>query len=945
MLEVRTRPPHMQLMTYREVTIHQGGQVHLECKADGVPAPLLSWVLPNRSNLTSTVTSSNRISMDTNGTLHISVTLPTDRGVYRCVASNSTGEASASVRLHVSSLPPVIQQPREEHLLFAVGWPVYAHCSARGAPTPILRWRIPDGTLVRPSQFLDGNLFVLPNGTLHIRNFGSKDAGSYECTASNAVGTSRRTVRVEVEDGEAKDKNTSNSSFNKARTSIIPSQPSDAFSPTKFSSVNPSDRFRNLSISPSPLNSSSNSSLKINKTVKAYPLHFSDIKKANPFSVFSPSTVPTNNTKVSPSVNNTRVTSSFPAEIKTSAVLQRRPVSPFTKARIVSTSPSISTVNYGGTLNLNCSVTGHPTPTIIWRTPTRKLVDMHYSFDQRLKVHPDGTLSVQTVTEKDSGDYLCITRNKVADDFRILRVSVATKPPKIEPKQPVNQMVSFGKPLKVDCQAYGLPHPNVRWKLPNGTTVSSVLFEEDRRGRRQQLTVFDNGTLLVPAVGVGEEGEYMCYAENQAGQDTMKVIVKAIKRTPPSSTDDRSQYFIKVQQGETATIPCQIKGDPAPTITWISPDLLVIPRSVESILYSERIVVVSNGTLEVRSAQRTDSGNYTCRASNSVGMQSMVVSLEVETSSHRNIGQVEKGLGWSVKRPDSNHGTITARTIKFGSNAVIASKVRNNNSYSDNSEIRNIVPNSNVNSVFSGSNPTLRSYSQHGFKSPMQGFKTQQGSAGIRVGANEAQNTGIKIDSTALNRKTPRIHSRTGNLEHSQSTGRGESAERNPEMNSNEVIAGKKSNDVNTSSDNSRLTGISTNGQSIRISLSSTGAGTSTLRGYVFSRNSHSGGTSDNRRNNVSSSGNLDTAQGGGTTTKQRAAKGQTVTLPCPYKGHSPLRLAWLLPGNGMLPAPYYGSRITVHRNGSLEFRDVRVSDGGTLICIAKTERGDTLMR
>ncbi|KAK5623994.1 hypothetical protein CRENBAI_021884 [Crenichthys baileyi] len=449
MLEVRTRPPHMQLMTYREVTIHQGGQVHLECKADGVPAPLLSWVLPNRSTLTSTVTSSNRISMDTNGTLHISVTLPTDRGVYRCVASNSAGKATASVRLHVSLLPPVIQQPREEHLLFAVGWPVYAHCTARGAPTPTLRWRIPDGTLVRPSQFLHGNLFVLPNGTLHIRNVGSKEAGSYECTASNAVGTSWRTVRVEVQDGEAKDKKTSNSSsFNKARTSVIPSQPSDAFSPTKFSSVNPSDRFRNLSISPSPFNSSSNSSLKINKTVKAYPLHFYDIKKANPFSVFSPSTVPTNNTKVSPSVNNTRVTSSFLAELKTSAVLQPQPVSPFTKARIVSTSPSISTVNYGGTLNLNCSVTGHPTPTIIWRTPSRKLVDMHYSFDQRLKVRPNGTLSVQTVTEKDSGDYLCITRNKVADDFRILRVSVATKPPKIEPKQPVNQMVSFGKPLK-----------------------------------------------------------------------------------------------------------------------------------------------------------------------------------------------------------------------------------------------------------------------------------------------------------------------------------------------------------------------------------------------------------------------------------------------------------------------------------------------------------------
>uniref|UniRef100_A0AAX7SV30 Ig-like domain-containing protein n=1 Tax=Astatotilapia calliptera TaxID=8154 RepID=A0AAX7SV30_ASTCA len=173
-----------------EATIHQGGEVHLECQADGVPAPLLSWVLPDRSVMTSAGPSTSRI-----------ITLPSDRGVYRCVASNSAGAASTSVRVHVSSLPPVIQQPREEHLLLSPGRPVYAHCSARGAPPPTLRWRIPDGTLVRPSQFLHGNLFVLTNGTLHIRKVGPKDSGSYECTASNAVGTDKRTVKLKIEGG------------------------------------------------------------------------------------------------------------------------------------------------------------------------------------------------------------------------------------------------------------------------------------------------------------------------------------------------------------------------------------------------------------------------------------------------------------------------------------------------------------------------------------------------------------------------------------------------------------------------------------------------------------------------------------------------------------------------------------------------------------------------
>lgn len=64
-------------------------------------------------------------------------------------------------------------------------------------------------------------------------------------------------------------------------------------------------------------------------------------------------------------------------------------------------------------------------------------------------MHLNGTLSVQAVTEKDAGDYLCITRNKVADDYRLLRVSVTTKPAKIEPRQPLNHMVSLGKTLKV----------------------------------------------------------------------------------------------------------------------------------------------------------------------------------------------------------------------------------------------------------------------------------------------------------------------------------------------------------------------------------------------------------------------------------------------------------------------------------------------------------------
>lgn len=77
----------------------------------------------------------------------------------------------------------------------------------------------------------------------------------------------------------------------------------------------------------------------------------------------------------------------------------------------------------------------------------------------------------------------------------------------------------------MDCLASGRPDPAVRWSIPDGTTVNSVMHGADRVGRARGLTVFNNGTLLVPAVGMREEGEYTCYAENQGGIDTMKVAL------------------------------------------------------------------------------------------------------------------------------------------------------------------------------------------------------------------------------------------------------------------------------------------------------------------------------------------------------------------------------------------------------------------------------------
>ncbi|KAI1899340.1 hypothetical protein AGOR_G00060780 [Albula goreensis] len=503
-LVVLAQQPKMVQSQHRDATVYLGDSINLDCGAHGSPTPHITWVLPDRGVLRTTSSSEQRVMLLANGTLQIKQVNYPDRGIYKCIASNAAGADTLSVRLHVAALPPVIQQQRQENFTLPEGHALYVHCTAKGAPRPSIRWVVFDGTQVRPSQFVNGNLFVFPNGTLYIRSLSPKDSGNYECMASNTVGMARRTVRLNVR------------------------------------------------------------------------------KSAS-------------------------------------------------TARITSTSPQRTDVSYGGHLRLDCLASGDPGPRIIWRIPSKKLVDAHYSFDPRIKVFSNGTLSVQVVTEKDEGDYLCVARNKMGDDYVLLKVSVMMKPAKIEYKQLTNQKVSYGGDLKVDCIASGLPNPEIRWSLPDGTMINSVMQSDDSGVRTRRYVVFNNGTLYFNEVGMKEEGDYTCYAENQIGKDEMKVHIKVIADAPVIK--NKTYSIVKVPYGDSVSLKCSAKGEPTPTISWLSPTNRIIPPA------SDKYQVHNDGTLLIQKAQRFDNGNYTCMARNTAGQDRKVVKVEVLVSAPTINGQ------------------------------------------------------------------------------------------------------------------------------------------------------------------------------------------------------------------------------------------------------------------------------------------------------------------
>lgn len=418
--------------------------------------------------------------------------------------------------------------------------------------------------------------------------------------------------------------------------------------------------------------------------------------------------------------------------------------------------------------------------------------------------------------------------------------------------------------------------------------------------------------------------------------------------SPPTFTDDRGYHVVKVRQGENVRIPCLAKGDPVPTVTWFSPSQRIIPQNLGSRIYFDRVAVVTDGTLQVRMAQKFDAGNYTCRASNSAGGRSIIVGLEVEAPYH-GLSRPEEGRGWSpnikagiAHSSRSGHSTNYAGTTHYGFTHVVRSKLANTNSshndYSlNNGGTGNTIPNTRLNAATSGFHPAPRSDGHNGFNRPVTRITAQLGSAENKGGL--VGNIDSKPNTTGIKINEPGIVSGRNSMGNHHSIVRGGNVERNSLTNNHEVSAKNFISEVNTNRDRVLSSSASNSGA----------AAAGKLGGRGLSRSTEIGATSDNSRKfgASGSSGPVvhnthakDAVQV--KIVKQKAVRGQTILLPCPSQGSPPPRLTWLLPGNGVLPAPYYGSRLTVHRNGSLELRGARASDSGTLVCVVKGERDET---
>ncbi|CAB3383354.1 Hypothetical predicted protein [Cloeon dipterum] len=199
-VDVHVPPDIKDDQTSSDITVQEGENATLTCKASGHPSPRILWRREDGESLVIRKGASRGEPMDTfsGDTLQLFKLERRQMGAYLCIASNDVPPAvSKRITLNVN-FAPVIKVPNQ--LLGApLGTDVHLECFIEAFPNTINYWSKNRGEMI-----LHGKKYVVDevknsyrvHFKLTIRNFSKRDIGTYTCVSTNSMGKADGTVRL-----------------------------------------------------------------------------------------------------------------------------------------------------------------------------------------------------------------------------------------------------------------------------------------------------------------------------------------------------------------------------------------------------------------------------------------------------------------------------------------------------------------------------------------------------------------------------------------------------------------------------------------------------------------------------------------------------------------------------------------------------------------------------
>ena len=282
-------------------------------------------------------------------------------------------------------------------------------------------------------------------------------------------------------------------------------------------------------------------------------------------------------------------------------------------------------------ITLECLAMGSPRPDIVWYKDGLK-VD---SDTKRVitAMGPVCRLTIRNIDEFDNGRYTCEASNKegrvstfarlqtvsdpkIYEADNILKQNVASDMETLDAMLPQFTMrlrdrrVQCTYPVRLTCQALGVPTPIVSWYK------DGIAIEESERFAYMLDDQFS--TLEISRTYLEDSGQYMATAKNELGSVSCHctlIVDKGIRAYISPEFYRPLDMAYTYDECDEIRLTAHVEAYPSVGVTWHHDGLRLRPsRRIQATLDSDGLVslIISGATIK-------DSGVYTCVASNAVG--------------------------------------------------------------------------------------------------------------------------------------------------------------------------------------------------------------------------------------------------------------------------------------------------------------------------------------
>ncbi|KAM4861104.1 hemicentin-1 [Thomomys bottae] len=594
----------------KEVKIKVNNTLTLECEAYAIPSASLSWYKDGQL-----LQSDDHVTIAANGhTLQIKEAQISDTGRYTCVASNIAGEDELDFDVNIQ-VPPSFQKLWEIGNMLDTGRtgeakdviinnPVSLHCETNAAPPPTLTW-YKDGQLVTSSD----RVLIFPGGrVLQIPRVKAEDAGRYTCVAVNEAGEDSLHYDVRV-----------------LLPPVIKGASGDVPEEVTVLVSHRAQMECSASGSPVPRNTWQKDGQPV-------------LEDANHKLLSNGRIMQILNTQIADIGRYVCI-----AENTAGSTKKYFNLNVHVPPSVVGPNPENLTVVVNNFISLTCEVSGFPPPDLSWLKNEQPIKP-----NTNALIVPGGrTLQIIRAKVSDGGEYTCIAINQAGESKKKVSLTVYV-PPSIkdqgsESLSVVN--VREGTSVSLECESNAVPPPVITW-YKNGRMVTETTHME---------VMADGQMLYIKKAEVSDTGQYVCRAINVAGRDDKNFHLNVY--VPPSIEGPDREAVVETISNPV-TLTCDATGIPPPSIAWLKNH-----KPLENSDSLEVHILSGGSKLQIARSQHSDSGNYTCIASNMEGKAQknyvLLIQVPPSVSGAEVPSEISVLLGENVELVCSAHGIPT----------------------------------------------------------------------------------------------------------------------------------------------------------------------------------------------------------------------------------------------------------------------------------------------